>query len=932
MLKSKNLASKILGFATLSSLTLGLYSTPAFAQEDEEAAAIEEVVVTGSRLKRSDYNSSVPLTVVSGQALLDQGMNNLGEALRNQVSIGTGGFNQSSILSGGGSSSIDLRNLGPDRVLILINGRRVASFADALANQAADLTFVPTAMVDRVEILRDGASAVYGSDAITGVVNVILKDDFEGIEITANTGASTESDGETWGSSLTMGTSFDRGNFVMGVEVRDQQPIKQVDRGWAFPSISSLSATGFNNGSFFSPGGVWFDNNGSLPGSNFGVLCTEPKAFGGDEVTLQTFPDCPSYRQAADRNDLARYDYGLAQDLIVDSKVISTSAYGNYQLTDNVNVFLEMQYAKRETTSHLDGNPGSFGTPTFPSGSTVPATNPNLPAGSLGGVFYFRPSSTIGPRTSDNESDTIRIVTGVEGEIPEELWFREGWFYEASYLYTKVDANLQTNSTWNLARFIRISDPDLCAADQQCSQVVNASGALDVIRPGNWTENEISYMRQRSSALSEFETKGWSAIISGPLFELPAGEVSMAFGLEYRDEYGFNKPDSVTEAGESVANQVFTTEGSFDIEEYFLEFEIPLLADVFLAQNLSVNLQYRDSDYSNFGSEDVYRVGVNWQVTDDFRIRANSSTAYRAPTVTDLFGGGTVSFDFFTDPCVGPAAGSNEFQNCVLAGLDPTTFAQISAQYPVLSGSNPALEPESADTYTIGFVYQPSWAEGLSIAFDVWDIEVADLITRNTSDSVLDACYAGPVGLTEPECSQFQGRQAGTGIPVNFVNRLANSADGVETDGFDLGVDYSWDWFSNTFWNVSLAGTYIDENTFYPGAGGADDRGSIPRVQANLATTVNYQNWDVTWNMRYISGMDDPRYDGNNPFNYSGTDSYDKHDLRVSYSWDSYRVLLGVNNVFDEDPEYVFSSGNNTDTFLYDVVGRYWFLRFKASM
>ncbi|MCH7537753.1 MAG: TonB-dependent receptor plug domain-containing protein, partial [Proteobacteria bacterium] len=152
---------------------------------------IEEIITTGSRIKRTDFSSMSPLTVIGGQSLLEQGVSNLGEALRDQPSIGTGGFNQSSILSGGGATSVDLRNLGPDRVLILINGRRVASFADALQNQAADLSFVPTAMIDRVEILRDGASAVYGSDAITGVVNVILKKDFEGVEVSLNTGAST---------------------------------------------------------------------------------------------------------------------------------------------------------------------------------------------------------------------------------------------------------------------------------------------------------------------------------------------------------------------------------------------------------------------------------------------------------------------------------------------------------------------------------------------------------------------------------------------------------------------------------------------------------------------------------------------------------------------------------------------------------------------
>ena len=284
-----NLRARVLASLASISLVAILPGVAAYAQQEEDnldEMEIEEIITTGSRIRRDDFTSSSPLTVISGQSILDQGLSNLGEALRQQASIGTGGFNQSSILSGGGATSIDLRNLGQSRVLVLINGRRVASFADALANQAADLTFVPTAMVDRVEILRDGASAVYGSDAITGVVNVILKRDFEGVEASFNTGASGEGDGESYGFSLTMGTSSDRGSFIAGAEYRRQDPIKQVDRDWAFPAIPSLNAGGALNGSLFQPGGIFFGDGGA-------TYCTVPNAFGGDEIT-NDLANCPS--------------------------------------------------------------------------------------------------------------------------------------------------------------------------------------------------------------------------------------------------------------------------------------------------------------------------------------------------------------------------------------------------------------------------------------------------------------------------------------------------------------------------------------------------------------------------------------------------------------------------------------------------------------
>jgi iron complex outermembrane receptor protein len=221
--------------------------------------------------------------------------------------------------------------------------------------------------------------------------------------------------------------------------------------------------------------------------------------------------------------------------------------------------------------------------------------------------------------------------------------------------------------------------------------------------------------------------------------------------------------------------------------------------------------------------------------------------------------------------------------------------------------------------------------DGLQLSLDFWDIEVDDLISRNTSQSVLDDCYEGPVGLTAPECEQFD-RNPNTGVPVAFVNRLSN-LDKVETNGFDAAIAYAFDGFADTSWKVTLLGTYVDENTFEPGTGGADDRGSIPRVQANLRTDLYYRDWSFAWTMRFVSSMSDPDFEGDNVFGYDGVPSYKNHDLRVVYNWsDKYRLLLGVNNLADEDPPYVFSSGNNTDVFLYDVFGRFWFARMTVSI
>ena len=906
---------------------------PAQAQEaddedDEQQASMEEIVVTGSRIRRDDFSSASPIVVITGASILESGFANVGEALRNSAVSGTSGFNQSSVLSGGGSTSVDLRNLGPDRVLILVNGKRVASFADALANQAVDLTFVPSAMIERVEILRDGASAVYGADAVSGVVNVILKDNFEGIEGGVSTGLSGEGDAQRYTAELAVGATGDRGSVVLGAEYRYSNNVPQIARDWATPNISSLGAGGAQNGSFFSPGGVFFGASG--------LFCTMPKAFGGDEVT-NVFPNCPSFQPAQnvsspDQVQMNRYDYALGQDIYGASEVYAFSGYGTYDVTEGIEGFLEAQFSKRQSQFRLDGNPGSFGTVQIPQGWIVPATNPNNPVGT--GNLYIRPTSTVGARISDHESDTFRLVGGFRGDIVSEGFLNE-WSWELSYLYTRVDADLRTNSTWNLHRANIISDPERCAADPICAQTVNPSGALDALRPGNWTEDEIAYIRQSTLATSEFQTSGFFGMVTGPVAELPAGPMSVAFGFETRTDRGFNKPDPVTEAGESVANQVFTTKGSFSLTEYFGELEIPVLVDVFAVESLDLNLQARSSDYSNFGRETVWRAGLNWQMISDLRIRASRSTAYRAPQVTDLFGGGTVSFDFFSHPCASGSAvrepGNNVDQNCLLDGI-PADAAQLASQYAVLAGGNPNLQPETADTSTIGMVLTPRFLDGFSATIDVWNLKVLDLITRYTSDSLVDSCYEGPVGKTDENCDRFTSGVGPGGIFVSgMTNQLLNASQ-VTTKGFDLGARYEFSGPWDTEVIIDLLGTYVKLNTFAPNAGNADDRGSMPRIKAVGNITVNKGNWDYTWRLRYVHRMDDPRYDGDNVFGYDTVPSHTEHDLRVGWLVGAYRFLLGVNDVFDNDPPYVFSSGNNTDLFLYGAIGRYAFMRMDFNM
>ncbi len=968
------------------------WTVPALAQDDDDE---ETFVITGSRIARTDVTSENPVTIYSGEELRSNGLNNLGESLRQALSTGSGGFGQSSTLSGGGATSIDLRNFGANRVLILINGRRVASFSDSLSNLAGDLSQIPLAMVDRVEILRDGASTVYGSDAITGVVNVILRDDYEGMNISLGGGMSTHGDAESTNISATMGGNFARGNIVASLEYRTFDNVRATERDWAIPSITSLSQTGYNNGSFFSPGGT-------LTISGWPLFCTEPEFFGGMGTanlfttyafiggglggifnwldqwngangfgTAPNAPGCTSGRSASGpigngrSGAFTRYDYAIRQDILNGQNVFSAAFYGTYDVTNWATAFMEFQFSNRESDSRLDGNPGSFGTTAFTSGSIVPFTNPFLPSELVGvmnpatggsgfGLFAFRPSDQLGVRQSTTDNDTVRTVVGLQGD---DLFNMFSW--ELAYLWTQNRGNLFTNSTWNLARFNRISDPYACGLDPQCSAVLSAGGktpysfdpitgiwttsgdgALDSIRPGNWTVAERDYMRQNTVSTTDFETTNWSGLISADIFELPAGPVGFAAGFEFREEQGFNKPDPVTEAGESVANAVGTSRGEFDVTEFFGEIFIPVFSGMQWAEDLTVSLQGRWFDYSTFGDDTTWKIGVNYQITPSWRVRYNQGTAFRAPDVSEAFGGNVASFDFFTDPCaVGAAEQSNPnvSPNCALStgphtisgGLNTSTFTQPSPQYAVTRGSNPGLGPESADTMSIGVIYTPTYLPNFSATLDWWQIEVANFIGINSSDSIVDSCYQGPVGLTAPACSLFFRNAAGA--IVGLTNLPSNFNTSVYTDGIDWKVDYFWDQLGGTF-TANFEGTHVWENGFFPGEGGLNNNtGSI--VQTSMLTSLDYarNNWGVTWRSRVTGDLDDPNFDGNNLFGYDGAEEHVEHDLRGRYQWNNYAFLLGVNNLFDEEPPFAQGSSSNADVFTYSAVGRYYFARVSAD-
>ncbi|NWH08895.1 MAG: TonB-dependent receptor [Alphaproteobacteria bacterium] len=910
LLNSTSLRALLLaGAASMLTSAALAQDTPAPADETVE----ESVTVTGSRIKRTEFTAESPITVIDAKAIATAGQLNLGQVLREELAISnTDGFNQSSNLNGGGSQSIGLRNLGSDRVLVLVNGKRLARFSDSLQNEATDLSFIPLAMVDRIEVLRDGASTTYGADAVTGVVNVILKDDFEGMQVTGQGGISGEGDMESVSIQGVMGANFDRGNVTVSAEYNFNDNVPQTEREWAIPTITNGSLTA--NGSFFHPGGTVFFDDGN-------VFCTTPKVLGGDEVTDTTATTCPNnFNLLAD----GKYDYALVQDLINQYEAINIAGYATFDIDEDLEAFLEFQFGDRHSESTLDGNPGIF----FISGD-----NPYNPYPGVDASSYIRPTSTVGARETDIDAQSIRVAFGLRGE---NLFDMFDW--ELSYLHNGVDSNSTTDSVWNLARLEKISDPTACAADPICTAALNPAGlgALDAYRPGNWSASEIAYFSYIQTYSSKYDIDAINANASADLFELPAGFVSIAFGAEYREESAEFTPDATTASGESIANASTPTRGKFDVSEVYAEIQLPLLADLPLVEELSLNIQGRAFDYSNFGDDTVYKFGAIYRPVEDVTFRATYGTSFRAPTVTESYGGAVESFDFLDDPCNDwdTSTNPNIVANCGAEGL-VAGFTQTAAQIKVTAGGDFAdgileLGPETSDSYTFGVSMAPSFIPGLQIAADYWGLTVDSYITTTDLQALLDACYEDGDASA---CSQFT--RDSTGQLTGLVREPINGEGALETEGLDWSVAYAFEALGGAF-SIRHQGTYLVDYNVSPGVGNCEDSDAvcIPEIRANLSTEYTIGDWSFEWRMRYIDSLDHIDFDGNNVRGFDGVEYELEHDARVTVALsEGVEFLVGVNNVFDEEAPYVFDTGSNTDTGLYGsaIIGRYFFGRVTAD-
>lgn len=908
-----------------------------FGQDDE--AKIEEVMVTGSRIARADLEGSNPVTVITRDQILRTGAPNFGEVLQNLPSSAGGAVNTGVNNGGSGAIRFSLRGLGTQRTLVLINGKRAVA-SGLGANSSVDLNNIPSGIIERVEVLKDGASAVYGSDAIAGVVNIITRSDYEGAEWSSEFGQTSESDGDQTKHEFTLGTSSDKGNFVVSGYWAKQEPIWAGDRDYSKEEIWYHP--------YWDPTGQASGGSSAPPWGNY---------LGSDGNRYTRGPEfLDSWRLRDGQTDA--YNYAPANYTQTPNERWGFSGFGSYNIGDlgmmeNVKASGEYMFTHRKSQRLIAPEPLA---PLVFFGSPAPYSNLNYynmtmgPKDADGNTMVIddwrRRMLETGGRDQLHETNTHQISMSLSGEIND-------WNWDISAVYGENDANIIDQGYFNLERVADAVGPTftdaggniLCSTDGTEAGVISGCVPLNIFGiPG--TDSEVTAeMLQYVSGNYVSITEGGndmlqtSATISGNIFELPAGPVGMAVGMEHRKVNGFSQPDSLQLLGTSTAGSALATGGGYSLDEAYVEFAIPVLDNV----DLSVASRY--SDYSTFGSTTNSKVGVRWTINEELVARASMSEAFRAPGVPDLYAGQSSTFPTVKDPCA-----QNPTPSCIADGVPAEGYDDSGIiQIPSKVGGNPNLEPETADSLTLGVVYQPAWADGLAVTLDYWETEIDNAISTTGPQVILNNCAA-----TGVDCDVIDrwgvGSPAGQGAII-FIYDLASNVGGVDADGIDLSVSYQmpatdYGLFAFQF-DAAYLGTY--DKTLSTGAvishAGEfkdNDDGNFPELKYTLGVNWNMGNWSANYTARFIDEVNETLTGWYNldPETYEPTnerrvvDSQLVHDIQASYDLSDYNsvITFGIDNVTDEQPPFAYSGFNdNTDPRTYETRGQYLYGRISFA-
>ncbi|HVI56298.1 MAG TPA: TonB-dependent receptor [Luteibacter sp.] len=914
-----------------------------------EAKTLEGVTVTGSRIRRVDAETANPVITLDRAAIEATGKPTLGDLVQELPSIAGNATNPNTNNGGGtGASTVSLRGLGEKRTLILVNGVRLAY---------NDINAIPAGMIERIEVLSDGASAVYGSDAIGGVVNFILRDRYDGVQVSSDFGTSKRSDGDRRNFALTAGHTGSNYSVIAGLSYSDIDAVSAAARNYSKDALYLVDSTSVKQGSSATPGGSVNFNDGSAASQALAA------SSGCSRVTLN-----PGVAGQTGRGDFHCYASGDSYNyqpynlLQTPQKRTNAFVLGKYQITPDVQAYLNGYFSKTKSSSVIAP------IPIFANGDNFLVSansyyNPfgvNFGTDRTTGTSYNdlnTRATVLGNRSYQYNTYNLQLNPGLRGSFGNSTWQ-----WDADINYGRVRQISRNNGFLDYDKFNQAVGPSFRDTNGtvRCGTAGNAIAGctpLDIFNLNSASSlATLQSMIVNPSVSTVYTVKQFEANANGDLFDLPAGTVSLASGFSYRKESTSTQADPLWTADENGLCGVIeycgtTLAGSFNVKEAYAEALVPLLSDLPGIRSLNLTVGSRWSDYSTVGSKTNSKIALEWRPMDDLLLRGTVSQVFRAPNTTELYAGVAGDSATANDPCNGYTGGhAAACANVPVDGSYRQADGQVSGK---ASGSVVAgyqLKPETGRSYDIGLVYDPHWLEGLSLSIDSWKINLQDTISSVSAQTVLNQCYANPDSAFCPLI-----RRNGNGT-INYVAEPTVNLGKLWAAGTDVGLAYRFPESRYGKFNASLNGTYMKRYDINPDTTDTSSvvihnagiytysYGNFPRWRALGTLNWSLGNWSASWRLRYVGrtqvGSADLDQGLSADSDVPGVErkigAYVYHNVQVAYRVEPWhtRIELGVDNLADKQPPLFFSNNvnnANTDVATYDLLGRYYWVRATVS-
>ncbi|MBL9071379.1 MAG: TonB-dependent receptor [Sphingopyxis sp.] len=948
--------------AAAAGISLAALAWPSLvqAQDAEETAASDadtggDIIVTGSRIGRKDADSVGPILTVTSDDITKSGTSSIGDLLQKLPSAGVSLNSNGTQGTSYGASSINLRYLGGaegsgNRVLVLVDGHR---WVDGVGQRGfrdfVDLNTMPQGMIDGIEILKDGASAIYGADAIAGVVNIKTVQPFDGLRGSVRAGITSHGDGAELGGKLTVGKTWDRASVILSGSYFKSRPIRTDARDLTTLTLVPQTAVGNNpNGLFILPGlanNAYFGTPAGFASSANPIVLNNGATIGTGNTADNAFHVGALPGDFYNTQAQGIYSAGPSERY---------GFYGrfDYELTDDARIKVEGVYNRRKSNQlfspvllDIGGTAGTV------RGFAIPNNQMFNPFGTANGVpvanaLGFAANSAwrirtvmddVGNRNNIQDVETLRFSVGVDGSF---MIGGGEWRWDVFGSYSKNSIHTVAENGINYDNlFLGLGSPATCAATAGCVPI-------NLFAP--MTEAQAAYIRFTTREYNRTELYNAAFNVTGNLFDLPAGPVALAVGYEYRQNRGFDAPDPIVNAPPTYLNPALyakttgqtrtPTVGQYDLHEAYAELNVPIFRDQPFAESLELSLAGRYSDYSTVGNKVTLKAGLGYRPIEDILFRGTYSQGFRAPSINELYQGARQTSFQGVDPCNGGASANQGLPGC--AGV-PTGYNQanfnLNGLIPGVISGNAGLKPETADTYSAGVAISPSGIRGLSLTVDYYKIKIKNAIASQTPTQIMQLC-----AVRGGVFCDLVSRDAGTGAILELLQGAQN-LNSITTDGVDATLRYDFNTGIGRISAVVDASYLHSFKTTAPNPAGGDPivderagKGDTPRAtyphwkgQTSLGWTGD--TVDATLRARYIG----PTTDVVNTVKNARTRSiiYTDFELGFSINDDAARFSLGINNLFDKAPPASYANAPiNYDIYTYDARGRFVYASFSVKM